>query len=166
MNKYASSPTGTAPQKSDTRRRREIVAEILDAEKIGSQEELRERLRTNGIEVSQASLSRDLKAMAVSRMHLATGGFAYALPSEIPAATSKRSFATRFSTSATGVRRSGFVVLVFSPPGEGQLIGRLLDQGILPGLLGTVAGDDTVILITEGEEAAANIEKELSALIG
>ena len=145
--------------------RHQLIAELLTEEVVGDQEKLRELLGTRGVMVSQSSLSRDLKALGVHRVRMADGVFAYRLPTEAPAATSEHVFRSRFATSVTGVRRSGFVLLVLTPPGEAQLVGRLLDQVSLPGLLGTVAGDDTVLLIAEDPVAAERLEDELTRLL-
>jgi transcriptional regulator of arginine metabolism len=64
-----------------------------------------------------------------------------------------------------GVQRAAFVVLVFSSPGEAQMVGRLLDNTSLPGVAGTVAGDDTAICIAEDESTAKTLEKRFQAMI-
>ena len=130
------------------------VSKILREQLVGDQQTLREILNRRGISVSQSSLSRDLKELGVQRVRTAEGLFAYALPTERPVATSAEVFRRRFHTSVTGVRRTSFVVLVFTPPGEAQLIGRLVDTAALPGLSGTVAGDDTVLCVAEDESSA------------
>ena len=142
-----------------------LVSSILEEKTVGDQPTLRELLHRRGIEVSQSSLSRDLKELGVRRERTAEGIFAYVLPDERPAATSEEVFRRRFNTSVIGVRRAAFVLLVFSPPGEAQLVGRLLDSTSLPGLAGTVAGDDTVICIAEDETAAAALEKRFRGMI-
>ena len=142
-----------------------LVTSILEEQMVGDQPTLRELLSRRGIEVSQSSLSRDLKELGVSRERTPEGIFAYVLPDEKPSATSEEVFRRRFQMSVTGVRRADFVLLVFSPPGEAQLVGRLLDGTRLPGLVGTVAGDDTVICIAEDESSAKGIEKRFREMI-
>ncbi|MCU0722405.1 MAG: hypothetical protein MUC63_02105, partial [Planctomycetes bacterium] len=102
------------------------IAGILATESVGDQEALRRRLKGAGVRVSQASLSRDLQALGAQRMRRVDGTFAYALPRPRPSATSAEAFRQRFATSVTGVRRAAFVLLLFTPPGEAQLAGRLV----------------------------------------
>jgi transcriptional regulator of arginine metabolism len=147
------------------RSRLQLIAEILDEEVVNDQESLRLRLHRQGVEVSQSSLSRDLKILGVQRVRMADGAWAYWMPPDRPAATSEKAFRARFAASVTAVKRSGFVVLIMTPPGEAQLVGRLLDQTRNPGLLGTVAGDDTVILIAEDESAAEILERHFTELL-
>ena len=149
----------------DKSSRLRLVTSILGEQLVGDQPTLRELLLRRGVEVSQSSLSRDLKELGVSRERTLEGIFAYVLPAEKPAATSEEAFRRRFRTSVIGVRRAAFVLLVFSPPGEAQLVGRLLDNTSLPGLAGTVAGDDTVICIAEDESSARTIERQLQKMI-
>jgi transcriptional regulator of arginine metabolism len=149
----------------DKSSRLKVVARVLEDQLVGDQQTLREVLARRGIVVSQSSLSRDLRELGVQRVRTADGVFAYTLPAERPAATSMEVFRRRFSTSVTGVRRTSFVLLVFTPPGEAQLVGRLLDTTTLPGLLGTVAGDDTVICITDTDSSARALENRLSDMI-
>ena len=127
--------------------RLDAIIDILGQQPVDGQEKLRALLSDRGFPVSQSSLSRDLKELGVQRQRTTDGLFAYVVPTEKPPATSKEAFRLRFRTSVTGVRRVEFVVLVFTPPGEAQLVGRLLDSASLPGLAGTLAGDDTVICI-------------------
>ena len=63
------------------------------------------------------------------------------------------------------IRRAVFIVLVFTPPGEGQLIGRMLDQVMQGELVGTIAGDDTVLCINENEKKARTLEKKFNEMI-
>ena len=149
----------------DQASRLELVAETLRAGSFGSQQNLWSALRRRGLPISTSTLSRDLKQLGVRRIRTADGVFAYRMPEARPVATSAASYRRRFNTSVTGIRRSGFVVLVFTPPGEAQLVGRLLDAAALPGLLGTVAGDDTVIGIAEDVASARQLEAQFQEML-
>ena len=145
--------------------RQALISEILNTRRVEGQDALKALLAGEGLAVSQASLSRDLKDLGAQRVREPDGSYVYTLPEARPAAASEEVFRRRFHTSAVGVRRSGFVVLIFTPPGEAQLVGRLLDQSRFPALLGTVAGDDTVIGIADSPKGAAAIHKELEELL-
>ncbi|MFH1999777.1 MAG: hypothetical protein ABIK28_08855 [Planctomycetota bacterium] len=149
----------------EKKKRLHLISEILQEQTITDQHELLTRLAGKGIEASQASLSRDLKQLGVHRVRGADGRFAYCLPETLPAASTQEAFRRRFATSATGIRRSQFIVLVLTPPGEAQLVGRLLDAHKPAGLLGTLAGDDTVICITKDNKSAVKLEKEFKEIL-
>jgi transcriptional regulator of arginine metabolism len=141
------------------------IIDILGRRPVGGQQQLRVLLAERGFSVSQSSLSRDLKELGVQRQRTAEGLFAYVVPADRPPATSEETFRLRFRTSVTGIRRVEFIVLVFTPPGEAQLIGRLLDSASLPGLAGTLAGDDTVICIAAGKKGARDLESRFTDLL-
>lgn len=142
------------------------ILDILGDQPVDGQGKLQALLADQGFEVSQSSLSRDLKELGVQRQRTAEGLFAYVVPTERPPATSEETFRLRFRTSVTGIRRVEFVVLVFTPPGEAQLIGRLLDSASLSGLAGTLAGDDTVICIASSASGARALESRLTKMLG
>jgi transcriptional regulator of arginine metabolism len=146
-------------------KRLRTIRKILARENVASQNGLAKTLKAAGFRVSQSSLSRDLKKLGVQKVRMPDGTFTYSLPSEKPAATSSEAFRKRFSGSVTGVRRSGFVVLLFTPPGEAQLVGRLLDQLNPKGLVGNVSGDDTIICIAENNTKAKTLEKDFRKML-
>lgn len=154
-----------AHRRNDRRRRLQLIGSLIGDRAVGRQSELREILAEHGYEVSRSTLSRDLERLGAHRVRTAGGALAYVLPTEPPPATSERSFRARFASSVVAVRRSGFVLLLLTPPGEAQLVGRLLDRAALPGLLGTVAGDDTVIAISADAKAARRLHDRLDGLL-
>ena len=154
----------SAPQ-TNRRDRLALISDLLGRHTVGRQSELQRLLAGSGVEVSRSTLSRDLGRLGAHRVRAADGSMAYVLPAAPPSATSERSFSARLASSVTAVRRSGFVLLVLTPPGEAQLVGRLLDQAALPGLLGTVAGDDTVIAIAADAKAAGRLQDRLQDMI-
>ena len=145
--------------------RLDAILDILGSLPVDGQEKLRALLGDRGFQVSQSSLSRDLKELGIQRQRTAEGLFAYVVPAEKPPATSEETFRLRFRTSVTGIRRVEFVVLVFTPPGEAQLVGRLLDSASLGGLAGTLAGDDTVICIAASASRARALESRLAKML-
>ena len=147
------------------RNRLDAILDILAHQPVDGQAKLQALLAEQGFEVSQSSLSRDLKELGVQRQRTAEGLFAYVAPADRPPATSEDTFRLRFRTSVTGIRRVEFVVLVFTPPGEAQLVGRLLDSASLRGLAGTLAGDDTVICIAASATAARAVEKRFNSML-
>ncbi len=142
-----------------------MVAALISSGRVGGQEELAAALLRKGLSVSQASLSRDLRDLGAAKVRAADGSLAYALPEQKPAAATAEHFEKRFASSAVGALRSGFVVLVLTPPGEAPLAARLLDQASLKGLLGTVAGDDTIVCVCDGPGSAEKLRKRLLEII-
>ena len=72
----------------------------------------------------------------------------------------------RFKSSVRGVRRSSFIVLLTTPPGEASLVGRLVDEARGQGIIGSIAGDDTVLCVAADEKAAKAVEKKWKEIVG
>ncbi|MHC4664195.1 MAG: arginine repressor [Planctomycetota bacterium] len=147
-------------------KRLDTIREVIKKNNVSNQEEFVRVLRGYGIRISQASLSRDLKDIGAQRIRKADGSFSYELPADAEEVTTLSELELKFSISAKGIRRSGFVVLVFTPPGEGPMVGKIIDKLALDGFVGSVAGDDTIICIAENEKAAKALEKKLKRMTG
>jgi transcriptional regulator of arginine metabolism len=129
---------------------------------VRSQEELGRLLRGRGFTVAQPTLSRDLKDLGVARTP--TG---YAVPPSpspfVPGARREEALDRALARSALTVAAGGTLVVVKTPPGEAQPVARALDEAALPGILGTIAGDDTVFVATPSRAAAGRVERRLRA---
>lgn len=137
------------------------IAEIINTQDVADQTALQKHLASLGIKVSQSSLSRDLKTLRVQKMRGKAGQWKYALPQDKDSSSSDKDFRRRISDSVFKIHRSGVMVVLHTPPGEAQSIGRLLDRANIKGLLGTVAGDDTIIAVAASDEMASRIFKYL-----
>lgn len=145
---------------------------------VRSQEELADRLAERGVRVTQATLSRDLEELGAVRLRGADGGLVYALPGEPgpggvggglgsvlaggPFAPSAADPATRLARVAAELlvtaEASANLVVLRTPAGAAQLLASAIDHADWPAVLGTVGGDDTVLVIARdpasGEEIA------------
>lgn len=143
------------------------IAEILAQAPIRSQTELAERLAESGIEVTQGTLSRDLDELGAVKIRNADGWLVYALPGEggdsRPLATSRSAIDARLIRVCEEIlisaRSSANLVVLRTPPGAAQYLASAVDHAARAEILGTIAGDDTVLVIsadpTGGERVAA-----------
>lgn len=120
--------------------RRERIRELVATYAIDSQGELVDLLRAEGVEVTQATVSRDLDAMGVGKQRGADGRIAYALPETGSLAQVLRQF-------VTGVDASGNLAVVRTPPGAAAAVASAIDAHGLPGALATIQGDDTLLVV-------------------
>lgn len=133
-----------------------------------SQTQLQKDLRKRGIDVTQATLSRDLEELQASKGPISGGKRVYALPDPdvLPAAAR----AARNSLEKWGVDVILSVEYVFNqivvrtPPGAAQLLASAIDKAVMDGVLGCIAGDDTILVIVDSQERAGQLAEELSAL--
>ena len=136
--------------------RQHKIVELLARHQVRSQTELADLLAEAGVAVTQATLSRDLLDLDAVKVRVASGVLVYAVPAE----GGDRTPVTAGESSASGARlarfaadllvsadHSGNLVVLRTPPGAAQLLASALDKSELAGVLGTIAGDDTVLVI-------------------
>jgi transcriptional regulator of arginine metabolism len=126
------------------RDRQGAILEINRQSRVNSQMELREHLARLGIEVTQATLSRDLKDLRLVKVPVAGGGSHYTLPEEWEHAPPLETFLPALYISAEG---TGNLLVVHTMTGGAQTVALGIDWEEWPEVLGTIAGDDTILLI-------------------
>ncbi|MEU7984634.1 arginine repressor [Streptosporangium canum] len=144
------------------------IAELLERQPVRSQPDLARLLLESGVEVTQATLSRDLDELGALKLRAEDGSLVYALPGEgggrIPLARlgSGESPAARLGRLAeellVSAEASANLVIVRTPPGAAQFLASAIDHADWKSILGTVAGDDTILVISRdpmGGEAVA-----------
>jgi transcriptional regulator of arginine metabolism len=142
------------------------VVELLRTHQVRSQTELADLLAADGLQVTQATLSRDLVELGASRVRGAAGHLVYAVPADggdrTPQVGEFATFENRLARLCQEVlvsaEASANLVVVRTPPGAAQYFASALDRVGWDSVLGTIAGDDTILLITrspEGGEALA-----------
>jgi transcriptional regulator of arginine metabolism len=131
-----------------------IVA-TLAAHPVRSQAELAELLAGGGLQVTQATLSRDLEELGAVKLRPADGGLpVYVVPEDGSPLTARRDddapphrLARLFGDLLTSAEASGGLVVLRTPPGAAQFLASAIDRAGLPGVLGTIAGDDTILVV-------------------
>ena len=154
--------------------RRRLIQRIISTTRIHSQRELQQMLVTHGFTVTQATLSRDLKAMRASKARTASGKQVYVLPeagapgqkrlpddAEVQADQHLAHLAEELLVSVACAH--GDVVLQ-TPPGAAQLMAAAVDDAVLPGVLGTIAGDNTILIATTGDATGLAIAQHIASL--
>ncbi|HUE90264.1 MAG TPA: arginine repressor [Vicinamibacterales bacterium] len=135
-------------------RRLTAIRQIVDHEPVHSQEALRKRLQTMGFDVTQATLSRDIKELGLMK-RAADGAYqaagAAAAPSSPAAAAVALSRALGEFLLSVDVAQQ--LVVVKTGPGQAQLLAIAVDRAQLPEVLGTIAGDDTILVICRDARA-------------
>ena len=146
--------TASIPTTKGARQQR--ITEVLSRHEVRSQTELAELLAEAGLAVTQATLSRDLVELDAVKIRLASGALVYAVPAEggdrTPrAAGESLASGSRLARLAgellVSADSAGNQVVLRTPPGAAQFLASALDKADLDGVLGTIAGDDTVLVI-------------------
>lgn len=134
--------------------RQSLVLELVDREAVTSQEQLRERLRSKGIQVTQATLSRDIRDLGLVK---GAGDGAYRRPAAGEARPpgepelALRRAVVEFLRRVEAVQQ---LVVLRTDPGQAQPLAVALDRARMPDVVGTVGGDDTILVICRGQQEA------------
>ena len=149
--------------------RRSLVADLVSTNRVHSQQELLELLRTQGFSVTQATLSRDLEALGATKsLDPGGSGAYYIVPSEsntsLRAQGSQQALVRTLHELLLSAEYSQVMVVVRTPPGGAQFLAGHLDRSGCFDTLGTVAGDDTIFLVARSETEAKKICNDLVAL--
>ncbi len=134
-----------------------IIQQIIQTKKVRSQEELAALLAAQGVQTTQATLSRDLRKLQITKQHDAKGSSYYVLPGQ---ATHNRA-----AESILSLCFSGQMGVVKTLPGCANMVGALVDEHTHPALMGTIAGDDTLLLILRENAASAGLTAFLEGFI-
>ena len=146
---------------TDTRERRlRALSDLIRAEPMSSQEELTERLRILGHQLTQATVSRDLEQLGAVKVKR-DGTLRYVLPDQIGARDWAGVNLERIIRDwVLEVEPAGPLVVLKTPPGSAHLVAHAIDQARLPDVAGTIAGDDTLFLaLRDGSPAAAAADR-------
>jgi transcriptional regulator of arginine metabolism len=141
-------------------RRQSVILDVVQREPVRSQEQLRQRVRAAGFDVTQATLSRDIRELG-----LVKGGAdgAYQAAAHVaPNGQAARTLLQRaLGEYLTRVDRVQQMVVLRTGPGQAQLLGVALDRARLPEVVGTIAGDDTILVIAPDVRRARALVKRL-----
>ncbi|MCG0238821.1 MAG: arginine repressor [Firmicutes bacterium] len=145
-------------------RRQARILELVRTEVIQTQEELAALLTREGIPVTQATISRDIKELNLQKVPTGDGRYRYALPDEVPAgAWDKRR--RILQESVLSVDASENIVVVKTLPGTAASVAYAIDYQGWPEVIGTVAGEDTVLVVVRPREAGGEIVERIRGLI-
>ena len=143
------------------------IVELLETHQVKSQPELRDLLSSHGVDVTQATMSRDLLELGAVRLRDGDGHLVYVIDQGAEGSDERAASArlTRvIEELVVGVEASANLVVVRTPPGAAQFLASSIDHGGLPGVIGSVAGDDTVLLITKEITGGEAVVEHLLAL--
>ena len=147
-------------------RRLTLLARMLGERHFSSQEEIALALGRTGVEVTQATLSRDLRSLGVSKRSDAAGESWYELPSPAAEALDRNRQMLDLKVFVNEVRLAQNLAVVRTPPGHASAVARAIDMLAFKGLVGSVAGDDTVLCVFADNASARRFQRHLDQLSG
>jgi len=147
--------------------RQHLLAKILEEQAVSSQAKLVELLKGEGVDVTQATLSRDLEELGAVKVRVPVGDSVYAVPDN----PTERVLPVDHLRRVLGewlveVSVSNNIVVLRTPPGSAHVVASAVDRAGLPEIIGTVAGDDTVILVAASDTTGEEVSERLKDLAG
>jgi transcriptional regulator of arginine metabolism len=151
-------PSRTPTPTTDRDERRQRILHLLERERLKSQAELQDLLAAAGFEVNQATLSRDLRDLGVVK-----GPDGYELPQgTLSPQSATQSLWHAVHTWLVGATAAQNLVVLRTPAGGAQPLGLAIDKAALSGVVGTIAGDDTVLAVRADAQKARSLVRQLT----
>ena len=147
-------------------RRQEKIREIVENNIVETQEELTALLRQEHIAVTQATVSRDIKELMLVKVPTGDGRSRYAFPKPEGGARRENRLEALFEDAVIGVDASGNLVVLRTLPGMANAVASALDTAQWKNIIGTVAGDDTILAVVKPESAASDVAARMKVLSG
>lgn len=140
-------------------RRQRRILEIVSNETIGTQKELAERLQQEGFETTQATISRDIKELLLVKVNIGGDRYKYVIAQETPVTDAKlrmvlREFILSYDYSEN-------LLILNTAPGNANTVASAIDRARWPQVIGTLAGDDTVMLVIKPQEAVQEVVEKI-----
>ncbi|WOC13871.1 Arginine repressor [Gordonia sp. MP11Mi] len=146
------------------------IVEILAADHVHSQSDLQQRLADIGVEATQATLSRDLDELGAVKLRAADGGAGvYVVPEDgtpvrgVSGGTGRVS--RLLADLLVSTDSSGDIAVLRTPPGAAAYLASALDRARLPGVVGTIAGDDTVFVLARHPLSGSDLAQQIEELV-
>ncbi len=147
--------------------RQHRIARLLEEQAVSSQGQIVEMLASEGVVATQATVSRDLEDLGAVKVRIPGGATAYAIPEHSKDAASPDDHLRRvMGEFVVDVAHSANLVVLRTSPGSAHVIGSALDRAGYPDVLGTVAGDDTLILVCAESAGGTAVAERLAAHAG
>lgn len=143
--------------------RQAMIVDLVRSQAVRSQNELAALLAERGLAVTQATLSRDLDDLRAERVRGLDGTLTYAVPGQAGDRASG-SLERRCAELLVRAEHSGNLVVLHTPPGAAQFLASAIDHTAWPAVIGTIAGDDTVLVITREPSGGAAVAQRFLAM--
>lgn len=144
--------------------RQTAILSLIEQQDIRTQEELAQKLKDRGISVTQATVSRDIKELRLLKVLSSAGGYKYATADQAEHGISER-FVRMFVDSVISIAYSGNIVVIKTLAGSANVAGEAIDGMRWPEILGTLSGDNTIMVVVRSEADAPQIVERFHEII-
>ena len=143
--------------------RHAVIKEIIESQEIETQEELAAALRARNIDVTQATVSRDIKELRLLKVLSDNGGYKYATADKAEHGLADR-FIRIFNESVLSITPAGNLIVVRTLSGSGSAADEAVDSLKWPEIVGTISGDNTLLVIAQNEQDVATLMRKFERM--
>lgn len=144
--------------------RHAMILEMIESQKVETQEDLADELRKRGINVTQATVSRDIKELRLLKVLSEDGGYRYATAERAEKGVSER-FIRIFTESVMSVDDAGNLVVLKTLSGSAPSAAEAIDNSKWPEIIGTIAGDNTILVIVKNIEDVEDVKNRFREML-
>lgn len=144
--------------------RQTAILSLIEQQDVKTQEELARKLKERGIAVTQATVSRDIKELRLLKVLSAGGGYKYATADQAEHGISER-FVRMFVDSVLSINHSGNIIVIKTLAGSANVAGEAIDSMRWPEILGTLSGDNTIMVVVRDAQDAPKIVEQFHDII-
>ena len=145
-------------------KRQALIREIVENQSIQTQEELADALAAHGMVVTQATVSRDIKEMHLLKVLSEEGGYRYATMDKSEQGMNER-LIRMLADSVVDMSSANNLIVIHTLPGSAHVAGEAVDSLHWPEVLGTIAGDDTILVIVRSNEDVDGVLRRFRSII-
>lgn len=145
--------------------RQKMIQKIIEKEEISTQFELAERLKNHGFNVTQATVSRDIKEIGLIKIPMEGNLSKYSMPVNISVGNIAERMRRMFMDNAVSINSAENIIIIKTLPGTAQGLAACLDQSSWPEIIGSIAGDDTILLIIKEKSLVDGIIHKFDSLL-
>lgn len=145
-------------------KRQALIREIVESQSIQTQEELAEALRQHGMVVTQATVSRDIKELHLLKVLADDGGYRYATMDKSEQGTNDR-LIHMLADSVLDIQSANNLIVIHTLAGSAHVAGEAVDSLKWPEVLGTIAGDNTILIVVRSNEDVDSVLRRFRSII-
>ncbi|NLB74271.1 MAG: arginine repressor [Firmicutes bacterium] len=151
-------------QRLSKTRRHAKVLEIIRGKPIETQEDLAASLQKEGFEVTQATVSRDIKELGITKTPTGSGRYRYVVPKERAFEDSERRMRRLLKDSVISIDFSENLLVIRTLTGNAHAVAAVIDNMGIPEIVGTIAGDDTILIVVKPKSAVISVMERFNRL--
>ena len=148
-----------------TKIRLQIIKKIISEQEVSDQIHLLNELKNSGIETTQATISRDLQRLNVVKVRVEAGRYRYEILKKASESDLKGQLRVVFDNFVNQIKSTNNMIVIKTTSGNANSVAVIIDRLGLPEILGTIAGDDTILIVLDTDENRKRIESEFVTIL-